>query len=168
MRSAPLEFDFTPKEWYSFDDLEILKKTGRINIEEICLIQLMHPEYQINNKNIMLVNAEFCNKVAEEQHGSRKHHQAGLLLLNKVLADDLFRLVRFSGCYGMNDTKGCYDRIDHNFVILVLIFFGVPWMIARNLFRVLQQACHHIKSGYGVLRPVYGNKYINEPIAGIG
>ena len=48
---------------------------------------LMHPEYQINNKNIgrnVLANAEICNEVAEEQHGSRKHHQAGLLLLNKV------------------------------------------------------------------------------------
>ena len=38
----------------------------------------------------------------------------------------------------MNDAKGCYDRIDHNFAILVLMFFGVPWMITRNLFRVLQ------------------------------
>ena len=35
MQSAPLEFDFTPKEWCSFDDLEILKKAGKINIEEM-------------------------------------------------------------------------------------------------------------------------------------
>jgi len=33
MRSAPLEFDFTPKTWYSFDDVEILKKAGELNIE---------------------------------------------------------------------------------------------------------------------------------------
>ena len=36
------------------------------------LIQLMHPEYQINNKNMgqtVLANAEICNEVAEEQHG---------------------------------------------------------------------------------------------------
>ena len=117
------------------------------------LIQLMHPEYQINNKNIgrkVLANAEICNEVTEEQHGSRKHHQAGLLLLNKLLVGDLFCLTRFSGCYAMNYAKGCYDRVDHNFAILVLIVFGVPWMIARNMFRVLQQACHRIKIGYGV------------------
>ena len=51
------------------------------------LIQLIHPEYQINNKNKgrkVLANPEICNKVAEKQHGSRKHHQAGLLLLKKV------------------------------------------------------------------------------------
>ena len=89
------------------------------------LIQLMHPEYQIDNKNVgkkVLVNAKICNEVAEEQHGSRKHHQAGLLLLNKVLVGDLFRLACFSGCYTMNDGKECYDQIDHNFAILVLMF----------------------------------------------
>jgi len=26
----------------------------------------------------------------------------------------------------MNDAKGCYSRIDHNFSILVLMFFGIP------------------------------------------
>ena len=93
MRAAPLEFAFTPNKWCSLDNLEILKKAGRINIEEMRLIQLMHPDYQINNKNIgrkVLANTEICNEVAEEQHGSRKHHQAGLLLLNKVLVGDLF------------------------------------------------------------------------------
>ena len=134
------------------------------------LIQLIHSEHQINNKNIdrkVLANAEIYNEVAEKQHRSRKHHQAGLLLLNKVLVGDLFRLTHFSGYYAMNDTKGCYDRIDHNFSILVLMFFGVPWVIARNLFRVIQQACHCIKTGCGVSCPVYGNEDENEPIAGI-
>ena len=131
----------------------------------------MHPKYQINNKNIrrkVLANTEICIKVAEEQHGSRKHHQAGLLLLNKVLVGDFFCVTRFSGCHAMNDAKGCYDRIDHNFSILVLMFFGVPWMIARNLFRVLQQVHHCIKTGYGVSWPVYENEDINKPITGIG
>ena len=154
IRSAPLEFAFTPKEGCSLDDLEILKKAGKINIEEMGLIQLMHPDYQINNKNMgrkVLANDEICNKVAEEQHGSRKHHQARLLLLNKVLVGDLFRLTRLSVYYIVNDAKGCYDRIDHNVAILVLMLFGVPWMIARNMFLVLQQALHCIKTGYGVL-----------------
>ena len=133
------------------------------------LIQLMHPEYQINNKNVgrkVLANAEMCNEVAEEQHGARKHHQAGLLLLNMVLIGDLFRLTRYAGCYGMNDAKGCFDRIDHTFAILVLMFFGVPWAITRTLFQVLQRAKHSIKTGYGVSKPVYGNE--ESPIADIG
>ena len=91
-----------------------------------------------------------------------------LLLLNKVLVGDLFRLTCFSSCYAMNDAKRCYDRIDHTFAILVLMFFGVPWCVATNLFHVLQQARHSIKSGYGVSQPVYGNEDKNEPITGIG
>ena len=171
MRTALLEFAFTPKKWLTLDDLEILKKAGRINIEEMRLIQLMHPEYQINSKNIgrkVLANVEICNELEEEQHGSRKHHQAGLLLLNKVLVGDIFRLTWYSGCYAMNIAKECCDRIDHNFAILVLMVFGVPWVIARNMFLVLQQARHSIKTGYGVSRPVYGNKDTNNPIARIG
>ena len=116
MQLALLEFDFIPKEWCSFDDFEILKKAKKLNIEEMRLIQLMHPEYQINNKNIerkVLANAEIYNKVAEEQHGARKHHQARLLLLINVLVSDLFRLTHFSCCYAMNDAKGCHNRIYH-------------------------------------------------------
>ena len=57
------------------------------------LIQLMHLEYQINNKLVgkkVLANAEMCNEVADEQRGSRKYHQVGLLALNKVLIGDIF------------------------------------------------------------------------------
>mmetsp|Transcript_17209 Transcript_17209/g.18906 ORF Transcript_17209/g.18906 Transcript_17209/m.18906 type:complete len:236 (-) Transcript_17209:511-1218(-) len=49
--------------WCSIVDLEILKKAGRINVDKMQLIQLMHPEYQINNKNVgrnVLANAETC------------------------------------------------------------------------------------------------------------
>ena len=45
------------------------------------------------------------------------------------------------------------------------MFFGVPWIVATNIFRVLQQAYHQIKTGYSVSRPVYGNKNENKPIA---
>ena len=79
-------------------------------------IQLMHPDFQINNKLVgkkVLANAEICNEVAKEQHGSRKHHQAGLLVLNKILVGDLFRLTRRAEYYGMNVTKGCFDRTEH-------------------------------------------------------
>ena len=142
------------------------EETERTNIYTMRLIILMYPEYQINNKNInrkLLANAEICNKVAEEQHGSRKHHQPGLLLLNKVLVGDLLCLMRYSGCYAMNDAKEWYDRMDQNFTILALMMFGVLWVIARNLFLVLQQACHSIKTGYGVMKPVYGNEKDNNP-----
>ena len=55
MRSTPLQFSFMPPGWCFITDLEILKKTRRPNTEQmklIQLIQLMHLEYQINNKNV--------------------------------------------------------------------------------------------------------------------
>ena len=150
MRSAPLEFDFTPKDWCIYDEVEILKKAGDINIGKMRLITMIHPQLQMNNKNIgrkVLANAEICNEVAEEQHGSRNFHQADLLLLNKVLVGDLFRLSCFSACYAMNDAKGCYNRIDHLLAILVLMFLKIPWAIARSCFRPIQRGRHRIKTG---------------------
>ena len=79
MRSVPLEFAFTPPScWCCITDVEILKQAGRINNEDVRLIQLMHPEYQINNKLVgkqVLANAEICNEVTKEQHGSWKYHR---------------------------------------------------------------------------------------------
>ena len=76
MRSVRLEFAFTPPNWYYITDVEILKQAGRINNKLV-------------GKKV-LANAEMCNGVAEEQHESRKYHQAGLLGLNKVLIGDIF------------------------------------------------------------------------------
>ena len=125
----------------------------------------------MNNKNIgrkVLANAEICKEVAEEKHESRKFHQAGLLLLNRVLVGDLFRLSRFSAYYAMNDAKGCYNRVDHTFAVLVLMYYGIAWSISRNCFQVLQQGRHCIKTGFGLSKPVYGNEDPQNPISGIG
>ena len=91
-----------------------------------------------------------CNEVAEEQHGSQKHHQAGLLSLNKVLVGCTFQYTHRSGCYDMNVAKGCFDQIQHTFAVLVLMYYGVAWSVATTLFGVLQKAKHKIKTDYGV------------------
>ena len=98
------------------------------------------------------------NAVAEEQHGLRKHHQADLLVLNKVLIRDLFWYTRRVGCYEMNYAKGCFDWIPHTFAVLVLMYNGVAWSVTTTPFQVLQKARHKIKTGYGVLDPVYGDQ----------
>ena len=61
----------------------------------------------------------------------------GRLVLNKVLVGDLFWYPGQSRCYGMNDTKGGFDQIQHTFAILVLMYYGVVWFIATTLFQVL-------------------------------
>ena len=83
-----------------------------------------------------------------------------------VLVRDLFCVTQYSGYYGINDAKGCYDQLDHTFAILVLMYFEVPWSAPTIMFLVLQKAHHSIKTGYSVFEPVHGNE--EAAIAEIG
>jgi hypothetical protein len=73
-----------------------------------------------------------------------------------------------AGAIAMNNAKGCFDRINHTFAILVLMSFGVSSVLARSLFKTLQTADHHIKTGYGRSDKAYGNNDEEEPHQGIG
>ena len=131
------------------------------------LIQLMNPVFQMNNKltgKHVLENAKLTNTVAKEQYRPRKHHQVGLLALNKVLIEDLSRIIIQAFCYVMNDTIRFFDRIDHTPVILVCTRYGLDYESARTLFRVIQKALHTIKMEYRVSDPVLRDKMI--PLAG--
>ena len=66
----------------------------------------------------------------------------------------------------MNDASGCYDGISHTIAIITLMCFSVPQMICRVPFQTLQQAKHHIKTGFGRSEAVYGDEPIH--ISGIG
>ena len=68
--------------------------------------------------------------------------------------------------YGMNDAIGCFYRIDRTQVIITLIHFELAYNSARTLFQVIQKAVHCIKTGYGILDPVYGNNIV--PLACCG
>ena len=97
-------------------DVKIQKCSGKISINDMRLLQLIHHEFQMNNKLVrkgVLENAEIFNKVATEQYGSRNNHQSGLLFLNKCLIGNICRLLRTWACYGMNDAIGCFGRIYH-------------------------------------------------------
>ena len=75
----PLLVGFSPEAWQVITDVEILKKAGELWVAKMRLIQLMSPEFQINNKIIgrnILKHTETANAVAADQHGSRKHHKS--------------------------------------------------------------------------------------------
>ena len=168
LRSVPLLVGFSPEAWQTITDVEILKKPNEFRVSKMRLIQLMSPEFQINNKLIgrrILAHAEASSTVAPEQHGSRKHHKAINTCLNKKLLCDSMGQKRRAGAVAMNDARGCYDRICHAIAVLTLMSFGLPQRIACLLFTTLQRATHHIKTGFGRSPPAYGN----EPgFSGIG
>ena len=142
------------------------KNAGKISIDNMALIQLMHPEFQINNKLVrkrVLENAEIWNKVTNKQHRSRKHNQAGLLALNKCLIGYIWRILRMLACYEMNDAIGCFDRIDHTPTIITLIHFDFAYNSAHTLFQFIQKSLSCIKNGYtgyDISGPVYGYKSV--------
>jgi hypothetical protein len=79
LRNLPLLFGFVPPSWLSITDVEILEKLGIYDIEQMRAVQLFAAEFNITNKLIgkrAQAHAEVCNEVADEQHGSRKNHQA--------------------------------------------------------------------------------------------
>ena len=127
---------FAALAWLSITDIKILKRVGILGIDDMRLIQLMYPRFWINNKLVgkkVLANVEICDEVAKEQHGSRKHHQAGLLVLDEVLVDDLLRLTRRAGYCGMNDIRGSSDPIEHVAAILDLVLFGLAYTVTTTL-----------------------------------
>ena len=161
LRTFLLEVGFVPPTWISVTDVAILKKLGMLEIDVMRFIQLMDTDFQSNNKLVgkkVLANAEMCDEVADEQHGSRKNRKTILCCLNKTLVSGYLRLTRRAGCFGMNDDRGCFNRIVHTVAILVFMSFGVLAMIARTLCGTLQKARHRVKTGFGISEPVYGDE----------
>lgn len=169
LRMVPLLVGFSPEAWQVVTDVEILKKAGEFRVAKMRFIQLMSPEFQINNKMIgrnILKHAEQADAVADDQHGSRKHHMSINTCLNKKLVCDVFRQKKRAGAVAILDAKGCYDAISHPIAVLTLMSFGVPQKLCRVLFSTLQKAKHHIKTEFGRSEAVYGNEAV--PIMGIG
>ena len=66
----------------------------------------------------------------------------------------------------MNNAIGCFDSIYHTPAIITLMEFGLKYNATHTFFQVIQKSLHHIKTGYGIYEPVYGNKPVC--LAGFG
>ena len=115
-----------------------------------------------------MAHIDQADAVAPYQYGSRKHHDSRKAVLNKVILNNIVRQKRIAIALGMNDARGCYDRIVHSIAILVLMSFGVAGETARAMFKVLQEAEHHMKTGYGRSERAYGNKPVPQQSSGQG
>ena len=65
IRTIPLEFECSPSQWLFVTDIEILKKAGVLEIDGMRLIQLRHPEFQINNKLVGKESLQITNSVMD-------------------------------------------------------------------------------------------------------
>jgi hypothetical protein len=87
-----------------------------------------------------------------------------LMLRSKVLLADVMRQRKLAGAFCMNDAKSCYDRIVHAPAALCMPRQGVPAKMCEVLLGTLQQAVHHIQTGYGISKSALGD----APLQGAG
>jgi hypothetical protein len=133
-------------------------------------IQLMHSEFNMNNKKLgrdVMAHAERFKALAPEQFGSRKNHHSILAALNKRLTMDLLRQQRQAGALCANDAKSCYDRIVHNIATLAIRRLGMPAAPILSMFATLQTATHNVSTTFGISKSSYGGKR-DVPLQGVG
>jgi hypothetical protein len=100
LHQLPYRFGFSLEAWQQITDVEILKKAEVYDVELMQTIQLMHAEFNMNNKKLgrdVMSFAELCKVLSAERFGSRKKHQSILAVLNKRLTNDLLRQCRLAG-----------------------------------------------------------------------
>ena len=104
--------------------MEILKKAGVYDITKMRTIQLMHAEFNFNNKKLgrdMMKWAERAGTIADEQNRGMVGHRAIFAALNKKLTYDLLRLKHYAGALGSVDFRACYDRVVHNMAAVAMM-----------------------------------------------
>ena len=157
--SAPYELGFSPLAWEVITDVELLKKFGVYDVEQMRAIQLMVAAFNMNNKRLgrqMMRHAEKHHMMAKEQYGSRKRHKAIDAGLNKVLTADICRQQRRAAALLSNDAEQCYDRMNHAPTSLAMRRVGMLEEPIRAMFDTLQRARHHVSTAYGVALTWYG------------
>ena len=92
IRSLPQQFGFSPIKWQNITDVEILKKAGVYDISKMRTIQLMHAEFNMNNKVLgktSMERAEKAGTIEREQFGGQHGQSSIIAALNKRLTMDL-------------------------------------------------------------------------------
>ena len=117
LECTPLISGFSPSSWQHATDVMIEKQPGNFLTTKLRAIILYdcvanHAFKQVGRA--MMNHAENLNAVAVEQGGSRRHHRAIYLALQKRITFDLSRQYKRPLALCSNDAKSCYDRIVHS------------------------------------------------------
>jgi hypothetical protein len=171
MTRIPLALGFAPKRWKHCLDVMIMKKSGITELSGLRTIVLFPVDCNFAFKHVgreMMKVAEATHSLAPEQFGSRRHHKAIDLAVNKTLTFDILRQLKRSGAICSNDAKSCYDLIGHTPASLSMQRVGVPKNIINCLFTTLQDAIHQVRTGFGDSKGHYGGNIWLVSIHGIG
>ena len=152
MRNIPLMTGYAPQRWKRCLCVEIQKKPGDINVENLRTIALFTADCNANNKHIgrgFMKNAEAKGLIDIAQNGSRPNKAAITQVVNKKLTLDIFRQTKTNGAVGSNDAKSCYDRIVHSVAMLAMRRTGYPKEPLDSMFGTIQQFELFIRTLFG-------------------
>ena len=116
LRDTATQFSIDFTSWKIITDFQILIKKGDFHVNTMCCIQQMDVKFDMTNKHVgrnTLAHTEKAKAVAPDQYGSRTHYNFRKAVLNKVILNDIIRQKRIAATLGMNNARGCYDRIVH-------------------------------------------------------
>jgi hypothetical protein len=168
--SIPLISGYSPRWWKNFLDVLILKKSGAKHLNSLQTIVLFPVDCNFAFKHVgrkMMKIAELSNSLAPEQYGSRRHHRAIDLAVNKTLTFDILCQLKRPGTICSNNAKSCYDLIGHTQASIAMQRMGVPRAFVDCLFTTLQEGIHSVRPAYGDSKKTYGGKALGIPIHGI-
>jgi Reverse transcriptase (RNA-dependent DNA polymerase) len=167
----PLNSGYSPSRWRNCIDVMILKRSGVTHLSGLRTICLFPVDCNYAFKHVgreMMTVAEKTKTLAPEQYGSRQHHRAIDLAVNKSLTNDVLRQLKKTGAICSNDAKSCYDLIGHTQASIAMQRHGVPQSFVDCMFTTLQDANHRVRTGYGDSTNSYGGSNWVLPMHGVG
>jgi hypothetical protein len=154
MKSIPFQAGFSPKKWQKVIDVMLEKLPGCPRVHRLRIIALLENDF---NQAICIIFArqlgfhmEDHRMVPSKQYGSREGRQCVSAILNKQLTHDIVRHQKAVAAFLENDTQGCCDRMVNNLLLFELQRLGMPKQAILALHKTWANACHHIRTKYGV------------------
>lgn len=147
------------------------KKPGVILADKLRAILLLEGDFNFANKLLlgsrMMRNAEAHNNTVPEALGSRKHHNAKELALNRRLIADISRQQVRPLAVASVDAAQCYDCIAHPVGSLACQRLGVPPMFLSCMLATIQCMNFHLRTAYGDSTSSFGSTPGQLPLQGI-
>ena len=132
----------------------MLEKTpGVILVDKLRAILLMEADFNFANKLIlgirMMEQAEDLGLTCPETLGSRKHHDAKELALNRRLLTDISRQQVIPLAISSVDAEQCYDRQAHTPGSLCCQRLGAPPLAVASMLLTIQLMKFFLRTAYG-------------------
>ena len=135
------------------------KIAGVVLVNKLRAILLMEGDFNFMNKLVfgsrmmkMALNSGLC----PEETFSCKNKTSEEAVLAKNLNYDLMRQLRHNGAMASVDATNCYDRVQHSFMALAFLAFGVPRSAIHTMLLAIQFMTFHLRTAYGDSDRTYG------------